>query len=142
MTQNQIELVKASWSKVAAIDPLVVGELFYNRLFTIAPEVKSLFHSPMPGQARKLLAMLSYIVSKLNRLEDILDEVAALAKRHVMYGVKPEYFTPVGEALLWTLEQGLGDDWNEETKAAWIECFAILSSAMIQTITVAKRNAA
>jgi len=142
MTQNQIELVRASWSKVAAMDPEVVGELFYNRLFTIAPEVKPLFHGPMPGQYRKLLSMLGFIISKLNRLEDILDEVALLAKRHVMYGVKTEYFTPVGAALLWTLEQGLGDDWTEETKAAWIECFAILSGAMIQTIQQVERTAA
>jgi nitric oxide dioxygenase len=142
MTPNQIELVRASWSKVATTNSEVVGELFYNRLFSIAPEVKPLFHGPMPSQYRKLLSMLSYVISKLNRLEDILDEVAALAKRHVHYGVKPEFFTPVGAALLWTLEQGLGDDWTEETKAAWIECYTILSGAMIQTIQQAERTAA
>ena len=142
MTTNQIELVRSSWTKVAAIDPEVVGELFYNRLFTIAPEVKPLFHGPMPGQYRKLLSMLNYVISKLNKLDEILDEVAALAKRHVMYGVKPEYFTPVGAALLWTLEQGLGDDWTGETKEAWIECYTILSTAMIQTIQQVERAAA
>ena len=142
MTQKQIEIVRASWSKVAALDPVIVGELFYNRLFTIAPGVQHLFKGPMPGQSRKLMAMLSYVISKLNRLEDILDEVAALAKRHVVYGVKPEYFAPVGAALLWTLEQGLGPDWNEETKAAWIACYTILSSAMIQTIQEAEHKAA
>ena len=142
MTQKQIELVRASWSKVAALDPVIVGELFYNRLFTIAPEVQPLFHGPMPGQSRKLMAMLSYVISKLNRLEDIFSEVALLAKRHVAYGVKPEYFTPVGAALLWTLEQGLGPNWNEETKAAWIACYTILSSAMIDTIEKVEHKAA
>ena len=88
------------------------------------------------------MAMLSYVISKLNRLEDIIGEVALLAKRHVAYGVKPEYFTPVGAALLWTLEQGLGPNWNEETKAAWIACYTILSSAMIDTIEKVEHKAA
>ena len=64
---------------VAKIDPVVVGELFYNRLFEIAPQVRHLFHSPMPEQSRKLLSMLQYIISKLDKLEDILEEVAQLA---------------------------------------------------------------
>ncbi|HJW30755.1 MAG TPA: globin domain-containing protein, partial [Saprospiraceae bacterium] len=117
-------------------------ELFYNRLFEIAPEVKSLFHSPMPGQSRKLISMLSYVISKLNRLEDILEEVAMLAKRHVMYGVKPEFFTPVGAALLWTLEQELGEHWNEDVKEAWIECYCLVSSAMIESMAAAEHQAA
>lgn len=142
MTNRQIELVKSTWSMVAKIDAVVVGELFYNRLFEIAPEVKHLFRSPMPEQSRKLLSMLQYIISKLDRLEDILEEVAQLAQRHVKYGVKPEYFSAVGAALLWTLEKGLGDNWNEETKEAWTECFVTLSSAMIQSMEIEEHKAA
>ena len=131
MTHQQIVLVKSTWSLVAAMDPLVVGELFYTRLFETAPEVKPLFRGPMPGQYRKLMAMLSYIILRLDQLDDIVDEVSDLAKRHVHYGVKAAYFTPVGASLLWTLEQGLGEKWNAETKEAWTICYHILSSAMI-----------
>jgi len=37
----------------------------------------------------------------------------------------------VGTALLWTLQQGLGKDWDEEVKGAWASCFNILSTTMI-----------
>jgi hemoglobin-like flavoprotein len=131
MTNKQIDLVKSSWAMVATIDPVTVGGLFYNRLFEIAPQLKHMFRNPMPEQSKKLLAMINYVISKLNKLEDILDEVAKLARRHVSYGVKPDHYTIVGEALLWTLEKGLADNWNSEVKEAWADCYQILSSAMI-----------
>lgn len=132
MTTYHINLVKKSWSLVAAIDMEIVGGLFYNRLFEIAPEVKPMFNrTPIAEQSKKLLSMLGYIVSKLDKLDDILDEVRKLAKRHSHYGVKEEHYTAVAIALLWTLEQGLGVHWNAALKAAWTEVYTILSSAMI-----------
>src|SRR5690242_20185508 len=114
MTQKQIELVKSTWSMVAAMDPEVVGQLFYNRLFEIAPPIRHLFRHPMPEQSRKLISMLNYVISKLDKLDDILEEVSQLAQRHVRYGVNAGHFVIVGESLLWTLEKGLGDIWTEE----------------------------
>jgi hemoglobin-like flavoprotein len=131
MTQKQIELVKSSWSLVTTIDPVVVGDLFYNRLFEIAPQVKHMFRNPMPEQSKKLIAMIGYVIAKLDKLEDIIGEVGKLAQRHNAYGVKPEHYTVVGSALIWTLEKGLGENWNEEVKDAWIKCYTILSNAMI-----------
>jgi len=131
MTQKQIELVKSSWSLVATLDPVVVGDLFYNRLFEIAPQVKHMFRSPMPEQSKKLIAMIGYVIAKLDKLEDIIGEVGKLAQRHNAYGVKPEHYAVVGGALIWTLEKGLGENWNEEVKDAWIKCYTILSNAMI-----------
>jgi nitric oxide dioxygenase len=132
MTTHDINLVQKSWASVATIDMETVGSLFYNRLFEIAPDVKPMFsRSSMAEQSRKLLSMLSYVMAKLDKLDDILDEVAKLAKRHVQYGVKESHYTAVGAALLWTLEKGLGELWNEELKASWVKTYAILSGAMI-----------
>ena len=142
MTNKQIDLVKSSWAMVATIDPVTVGGLFYNRLFEIAPQLKHMFRNPMPEQSKKLLAMINYVISKLNKLEDILDEVAKLARRHVSYGVKPDHYTIVGEALLWTLEKGLADNWNSEVKEAWVDCYNILSSAMINASEYREQYAA
>lgn len=137
MTTKNINLVKKSWSLVAAMDMETVGALFYNRLFEIAPEVKPMFSkTTMPEQSKKLLTMLSYVIVKLDKLEDILDDVAKLAQRHEGYGVKAEHYTAVGKALLFTLEQGLGTQWNEELKAAWTEVYIVLSEAMINAVKV------
>ena len=142
MTNKQIDLVKTSWAIVATIDPVTVGGLFYNRLFEIAPQLRSMFHSPVPEQSKKLMAMINYVISKLDKLEDILHEVAKLAKRHVSYGVKPEHYSVVGEALLWTLEKGLGEKWNNEIEEAWTICYQVLSSAMINASEWTEQHAA
>jgi nitric oxide dioxygenase len=82
--------------------------LFYWRLFEIAPAVKPLFRGDMTEQGCKLMATLDVVVNSLGNLEAVLPAASALAKRHVDYGVKAADYTPVGAALLWTLEQGLG----------------------------------
>lgn len=132
MNDYQIKIVKESFALVAKIPAETVGELFYNRLFEIAPEVKPMFgNTEMPEQSRKLITMLAYVINKLDSLETIIDEVAKLAKRHVKYGVEPTHYQPVGAALLWTLEKGLGAHWNEELASAWTLCYITLSGAMI-----------
>lgn len=75
--------------------------------------------------------MLGYVISKLNKLDDIIYEVKKLAMRHVAYGVHTEDYANVGNALIWTLQQALGADWNNELKAAWTEAYMILAEAMI-----------
>lgn len=142
MTSHQIAMIKTSWQAAATLGD-AVGELFYGKLFEIAPEVKPMFTQiSVKEQSRKLLAMLSYVISKLDKLQDILDEVAKLAQRHVHYGVKAAHYAVVGEALLWTLEQGLGESWNEELKEAWTRCYITLSGAMINAAEYPTQNAA
>jgi len=75
--------------------------------------------------------MLAYIIAKLDKLEDILDEVTKLAKRHTQYGVKDEHYAAVGSALLWTLQKGLGKHWNDELAMAWTEVYTTLAGAMM-----------
>ena len=47
------------------------------------------------------------------------------------YGVKAEHYAPVGEALLWTLERGLGADWTPQLATAWGDAYGVLSGFMI-----------
>ena len=53
------------------------------------------------------------------------------AKRHVEYGAKPAHYPVVGEALLWTLEKGLGDSWTPQVAEAWTQAYTTLSGFMI-----------
>ena len=131
MTPKQIELVKESWGNVMPIAD-AAGQLFYNRLFQVAPGVRHLFKSDPKDQARKLMSMITMVVSKLDSLDTIIEDIKNLAKRHDKYGAKKEDYAVVGECLLWTLEQGLGDKWNKETADAWVAAYTILSGAMIQ----------
>ena len=131
MTPHQINLIKSSWTPVAAKDHTAIGHLFYNRLFEIAPETKDLFGVSVSTQSDKVGIMLSYIINKLDKLDDIIDEVAKLARAHASYGVTPEHYALGGDVFLWSLEKLFGDSWNEELKEAWADCYATLVTAMI-----------
>ena len=131
MTTEQIFLVKKSWSIFREIDPVLVGDVFYSKLFFDMPYLEKLFHTSKDEQSRKLIEMLSVIVGRLDRLEELTEEIKQLAIRHVRYGVKEQHYKAVGTALLWTLRQGLGNDWNEKVSEAWATCFQILSETMI-----------
>jgi hemoglobin-like flavoprotein len=130
MTPDQVKLVQLSFSKVAPISEQA-AMLFYDRLFEIAPQVKSMFPADMTEQRKKLMAMLAAVVNGLNNLESILPAASALATRHVSYGAKAEHYPVVGAALLWKLEKGLGGGWTPEVADAWTTAYGTLSGYMI-----------
>jgi hemoglobin-like flavoprotein len=130
MTPDQVKAIQESFTKVVPISEQA-ADLFYGRLFEIAPGVKSLFRGDMKEQGRKLMATLGVVVNGLSNLESVLPAASALAKRHVDYGVKAADYAPVGAALLWTLEKGLGEQWTPDLAAAWTAAYTILSDFMI-----------
>jgi hemoglobin-like flavoprotein len=130
MTPDQIKAIQESFAKVAPIAD-EAATLFYGRLFKIAPSVAPLFKGDMHEQGKKLMATLAVVVNGLANLKTILPTASALAKRHVGYGVTAADYAPVGEALLWTLERGLGAQWTPELAAAWTAAYGVLSEFMI-----------
>ena len=132
MTKHNFELVKRSWTIIEKIDFEIVGGTFYIRLFQISPELRPMFNGvSMTEQSKKLGCMLSYVISKFDSMEEVFAEVQALAQRHTKYGVKVAHYKAVGSALMWTLEQGLGEYWTEELNTAWIDFYETLSEKMI-----------
>ena len=131
MNAQQIEMVRKTWAIFQKIDPVLVGEVFYDKLFNDNPPFRRMFKESKQIQAKKIIAMLDQIVKHIDTVGNISHELKNLGARHRSYGVKSAYYRPVGVALLWMLEQGLGSDWNEEVKAAWNECYHTISEIMI-----------
>ncbi|TAJ34369.1 MAG: hemin receptor [Reyranella sp.] len=129
MTPQQIDLVQTSFKKVVPI-AATAADLFYDRLFEIAPDVRPMFPQDMKEQKVKLMSMLGTAVGSLHKLDTILPAVKALGERHKGYGVTAAHYAPVGAALLWTLEKGLGSDFTPEVKAAWTETYTALAGVM------------
>lgn len=132
MTLSQLTLVKQTWRLLREVDPAVLGDVFYGRLFLNYPALRPLFKGSMDVQYQKFVDMLSIIVARIDRPDTVAAEIQALALSHAGYGVKPSHYADVKEALLWTLEQGLGSDWNSEVERAWIACYDALTKAMLE----------
>ena len=123
--------IRRTWAKAAGGGEMV-GTLFYARLFEIAPETRPMFDEDVSAQARKLMTTLNWIVDHLDAPETLEPQAAALAVRHVRYGVRADHYPAVGRALIETLETGLGGGFAPEDAAAWGRVYRGLSALMIE----------
>jgi len=129
VNQNQIQLVQASFEQVKPIAS-TAADLFYDRLFELDPSLQWLFKNDLSEQKHNLMTTLAFAVAGLNRPETILPAVRQLGARHVGYGVQEHHYQTVGAALLWTLAQGLGDQFTVEVKEAWTAVYTNLATTM------------
>jgi len=134
VTRDQAEIVQMSWRAVLPVGD-TFAELFYGRLFALDPDVRRLFKDDMIEQGRNLTAMLSVATANLAKPERIGVALRQLGKRHAAYGVRPEHFALVEDALLFALEHALIDVFTAEVKAAWQAAYALLASMMLEEIT-------
>jgi hemoglobin-like flavoprotein len=130
MTEEEITIVKKTWKIFRGINPSIVGDTFYSKLFSDTPALRKMFPSDMQSQYKKLIDMVSVIVSRLDTIGEINDEIKQMGMRHQQYGVRYKHYSLVGNALLWTLEQGLGNEWTPTVKNAWEKCYKTIVGTM------------
>jgi hemoglobin-like flavoprotein len=142
VTPNQINLIRESWAKVEPIADTAAG-LFYGRLFELDPTIRPLFaHADIDKQGKILMQTLTVVVKSLDKLDTIVPAVQALGRRHAGYGVRAGDFETVGSALLWTLEQGLGPAFDDDTREAWTVAYQTLASVMLDAMDAVEQAAA
>jgi hemoglobin-like flavoprotein len=129
LTANDIALVRASFAKVLPIKA-AAADLFYSRLFEIAPQLRPMFPKDLKEQKAKLMAMIAAAVGGLHDLATLVPHVKALGARHSGYGVTVAHYAIVGDALMWTLERGLGDEYTPEVRSAWAKVYGVLAGTM------------
>ncbi len=129
MTPEQIQLIRDSWAMVSPIRTQA-AELFYGRLFELDPSLRSLFSGDIAEQGEVLMAMLGFAVRNLDALDTAVPRFQYLGVRHAGYGVEAHHYDTVAQALLWTLEQGLGDAATPAVLDAWTVAYTTLATVM------------
>lgn len=129
LTPDDIQAVQSSF-KQAASDASALTRDFYKRLFELSPELRGLFPQELTTQGEKLATMLSTIVGGLNQIEVLIPAAQDLAIRHISYGVHVEHYDIVGQALVDTLAQHLGPQFDKGTRAAWVKTYTLLADVM------------
>lgn len=137
MNEKQIMIIEETFSRVLEIQD-TAAELFYEKLFELDPELKPLFRGDMKEQGRKLMSALNAAVGSLKNPEKIIPVLEQMAVRHVSYGVEEEHYATVGNALISTLEKGLGDLFTQEAKEAWVSVYDLVSGVMVCAAKKAK----
>jgi hemoglobin-like flavoprotein len=129
LTEEEKFLVRQSFRRIEPAIELVV-QLFYRRLFDIAPEVRPLFSDDMYEQQRKLISALRLCIAALDKVEEIVPTLKLLGTKHRSYGVEAQHYGAVGEALLWTLGECLKGAFTPQTRDAWTAVYTLLAETM------------
>lgn len=130
MTERQVNLIQHNWQRLA---PQLheAGHVFYNKLFALAPTVRTLFPIQLQEQQQKLMATLSFVVQHAHCLDKIAPDIKSLGARHHHYGAQPYHYEAVAAALLYSVQSLSGEGWDAETEDAWRTAINTLRNLMI-----------
>ncbi len=129
MTLHQKELVLNSFTKIV---PIIeeTGEIFFSRLFEIAPYVRPLFKEDLKTLGRRFMLNLAMIVHNLDSIENITPMLQKLGRDHRAFGITEGHYDIAASALLWTLERCLGSECTDEVRNSWISLYSLASGIM------------
>jgi serine/threonine protein kinase/pimeloyl-ACP methyl ester carboxylesterase len=120
--------IAASFARIAPKADVFTARV-YELLFTKHPELRALFPVDMSSQRRKLFGALVTVVDNLRRPDRLVPLLEDLGRRHASYGVKPEHFDAVGEALIGAISE-FDERLRDHTKGAWANAYAHIAEAM------------
>jgi hemoglobin-like flavoprotein len=129
MTPQQIHHVRTSFALVAPIADQAAA-LFYANLFDADPSLRPMFKDDLGHQGERLMAMIGAAVGLLDQPQRLMPVLHALGARHAGYGVREPHYATVGQALIKTLSQGLGEAFTPEVADAWAAMYGIVSREM------------
>jgi len=140
LTPDQRRMVRNSFDALRDL-AVPVALLFYGKLFQMDPDARHLFHNDLSLQSQKLMDMLTAIVESLEDFDSMSVRLAELGHKHASYGVRAEQYGTLTTALLWTLAQALGADFDTPTRDAWQAALAAVAQAMTAETTQAAGGA-
>ncbi len=129
MTPREISLIKNSFRQISPIADHA-GVIFYARLFELDPSLRTTFHGDIGAQGSNMMQSVGFIVFSLDQLEVILPVLRQMGLRHVDYHLSDEQYEVFAEALLWTLQKCLRDEFTLETREAWAKAYWLLAETI------------
>lgn len=107
---------------------------FYKRMFAHNPEVAPLFNPANQfagAQQRALAAAICAYAANIDNLEVLGGAVELIAQKHASLRIKPEHYPVVGENLLASIREVLGDAATDDIINAWAEAYGFLADILI-----------
>lgn len=108
---------------------------FYERMFRENPEVLAFFnpaHQRTGGQQRALAGAICAYAQHVDNPAVLADEVELIAQKHASLSIRPEHYPIVGENLLASIREVLGEAATDDVIDAWSEAYGALASIFIE----------
>jgi NAD(P)H-flavin reductase/hemoglobin-like flavoprotein len=105
---------------------------FYSLLFTVHPELRSMFPLAMGEQRKRLAGALAHCAASMADPPSLAGYLAQLARDHRKYGVQEKHYAAFGETLVTALRLAGGPAWTGEAAAAWAAAVRHVCTVMAQ----------
>jgi hemoglobin-like flavoprotein len=129
ISARDLALVRKSFASAQSVLH-VVPELFYERLFYLAPSLRQLFPQDMREARRRFVPMLGSVIDSLEHPGVLLTLLQHLGRRLAGRGVTGLHYQIVGDTLIWTLTRVLPSGFTPEVEASWRAVYRQLVEAL------------
>lgn len=129
MNERQIELVQRTFTRFASCSVNCSTSFFFH-VFTLHPELRSLFTGDIERQGIMFMKVVSMAVNSLYDMDAMLPALRELGRRHMEYGVKPHHYEAIRDSFIWILKQELAGEFTEEVEDAWGSVFDLIAANM------------
>lgn len=133
MNTEQIDQIRDSFDAMG-LARRRVAEVFYQRLFELAPDMRHMFPRDMERLHLKLMDTIAALVGALDTPDVFRSIIDQVGREHARFGVTSSHLATFGDALLWTWEQHFGSDFTPALRQAWIALYEAVRSDMLRAM--------
>lgn len=133
------QLIKESFAQVEPVADQVAAHL-YAQLFVERPELRDMFPVIMNVQRERLVAALTRIVQGMAHPETLSEYLQQLGRDHRRFGVRPEHYSALGDALVASLREYSWGHWTPRVEQAWRAAYDKATAVMIAAAARSARH--
>ena len=133
MNSQQKELIKATVPVLQTAGAVLTGH-FYNRMFTHNPELKEIFNMGNQANGRQREALAGAVLAYAQHIDNpgvLIDVLKGIGHKHTSLNIQPEQYNIVGNHLIASISEVLGDAATPEFLEAWTIAYNQLAEIMI-----------
>lgn len=122
MLDEKTILIVKSTAPILAEHGETLTRHFYNRMFAHNPEVAPFFnpaHQAVGKQQRALAGAITAYAANIDNLAVLGSAVELIAQKHASLMIKPEHYPIVGQNLLASIREVLGEGATDDVINAW-----------------------
>lgn len=132
MNFSQKELIKTTVPTLQAAGAILT-EHFYKRMFKHRPELKEVFNMGNQANGKQKEALAGAVLAYAEHIENpsvLINVLKGIGNKHVSLNIQPDQYAIVGEHLIASISEVLGDAATPELLDAWTVAYNELAAIM------------
>ncbi|NNM58660.1 MAG: hypothetical protein HKM04_02480 [Legionellales bacterium] len=134
LDQKTIDIIKST-APILKIHGETLTRHFYNRMFLHNPEVIPFFnpsHLESGVQQKALASAICAYAANIDNLTALAGALELIAQKHASLKIKPEHYPIVGEHLIASIREVLGEAASDNVLSAWTDAYNFLAAILIK----------